>query len=134
MSARDRSGERARKGHRQVKIARFFHNGQERCGVVGGESISEVDWGLRDTLVLAASGHDELVDTGLGTTYDTASVSLLAPLVNGSRIFCIGINYPEHQRESADVFSGDIPSHPIVFMKTATAIAAPGTELLLDHA
>jgi len=42
---------------------------------------------------------------------------LLAPVV-ASNVFCIGLNYREHARESGM----DLPEHPVVFMKPVTSI------------
>ncbi|MGK5092962.1 fumarylacetoacetate hydrolase family protein [Deltaproteobacteria bacterium TL4] len=38
------------------------------------------------------------------------------------RIFCIGMNYAEHVRE----LSNTVPKTPVVFMKSATCLVAPG--------
>jgi 2-keto-4-pentenoate hydratase/2-oxohepta-3-ene-1,7-dioic acid hydratase in catechol pathway len=42
-----------------------------------------------------------------------------------SRIFCIGRNYTEHVRELANV----VPQKPVVFIKPATCLVAPGGEI-----
>lgn len=52
--------------------------------------------------------------------------ALLAPLVPVN-IFCIGLNYGEHARETGAA----LPEHPVVFMKPTTAITHPGSVIAL---
>ncbi len=52
--------------------------------------------------------------------------SLLAPL-QPVNIFCIGLNYGEHARETGAA----LPEHPVVFMKPTTAITHPGATIAL---
>nr|QKY82453.1 Putative 3-formylpyruvate hydrolase [Arthrobacter sp. IN13] len=106
-----------------MKIARYLSDGADRTGVVEGDVIREIHWSLRDLLVLAARGHEggNQPFTGHETTVD--EVTFLPPAVAGSRVFCAGINYLEHQRESADVFVAQIPEEPIVFLKDISALA-----------
>ncbi len=46
---------------------------------------------------------------------------LLAP-ITPVNIFCIGLNYREHAKES----NSPIPEHPVIFMKPTTAVTNPG--------
>lgn len=52
--------------------------------------------------------------------------ALLAPLPP-SNIFCIGLNYREHAKES----NSPIPQDPVLFMKPTTAVANPGDPIRL---
>jgi len=54
-------------------------------------------------------------------------VTLLAPLERPQRIFGIGLNYREHAAESKMV----VQSVPTVFMKLASSITGPDTDVLL---
>lgn len=109
-----------------MKIVKFAHHGAVHTGIVDG-----------DTVRVVAETLDELVagftPTPTDLTIPLDSVELLAPLTSDCRgILCVGINYVEHQRESADTFSATIPEHPVVFFKTPSAVAAPHAPLLLD--
>ncbi|MFN4244263.1 MAG: fumarylacetoacetate hydrolase family protein [Tepidisphaerales bacterium] len=53
---------------------------------------------------------------------------LLAP-VEPPAIFCIGLNYREHARETGAA----IPTHPVVFMKQPGAIQHPGEPIILPR-
>jgi acylpyruvate hydrolase len=115
-----------------MKLVRYLHGGREFCGIANADYVRSIDWTLRDALVLAAAGRDDLCEYGAGAPLKLAEVDLLAPITPTSRIFCAGINYHEHQRESADVFVASTPKEPIVFLKTAAAIAAPNADLPLS--
>lgn len=82
-------------------------------------------------------GHDyqqdsaELLD---GKLFDSLSPSgqrvavakLLTP-VSPSNIFCIGLNYMEHARETG----AELPKNPVVFMKPTTAVTHPNETIHL---
>ncbi|HTW47934.1 MAG TPA: fumarylacetoacetate hydrolase family protein [Acidobacteriaceae bacterium] len=53
--------------------------------------------------------------------------TLLAPLLDPPRIFCIGLNYRDHAIES----KMEIPAVPTVFLKLASAIVGPGAPIVL---
>ncbi|MEX2216698.1 MAG: fumarylacetoacetate hydrolase family protein [Phycisphaeraceae bacterium] len=64
---------------------------------------------------------------GLKPTGKTARIArLLAPL-SPVNIFCIGLNYREHAKES----NSPIPENPVVFMKPTTCATNPGDAILL---
>jgi 2-keto-4-pentenoate hydratase/2-oxohepta-3-ene-1,7-dioic acid hydratase in catechol pathway len=56
--------------------------------------------------------------------------TLLAPLPNPGKVFCIGLNYRDHARET----KAQIPGEPIVFSKFSSAIVGPGVPILLPRA
>lgn len=43
-----------------------------------------------------------------------------------ARVFCVGMNYVEHIRE----LKNEIPSQPVIFMKPATSLVAPGSPVI----
>jgi 2-keto-4-pentenoate hydratase/2-oxohepta-3-ene-1,7-dioic acid hydratase in catechol pathway len=56
--------------------------------------------------------------------------TLVAPLPSPGKVFCIGLNYRDHARET----KAQIPSEPIVFSKFASAIVGPQATILLPRA
>ncbi|MDQ2677769.1 MAG: fumarylacetoacetate hydrolase family protein [Actinomycetota bacterium] len=79
---------------------------------------------------------DELVrgatPTPTGRTSPVDPAMLAAPLPESCRgLLCTGINYLAHQEESAAEFSADVPTDPIFFFKTVSAVADPCAELPL---
>ena len=119
-----------------MQFLRYLHNGVERCGVADGgaiREIREVEWGLRDLFVLAATRRLDVLAGAETAVRSPHEVTLLPPLIPTSRVYCIGVNYLEHQIESRDVFIAAPPAAPVVFLKDLSAMAAPGAELQLPE-
>lgn len=98
-----------------------------------GTVTGRVDGEVVDELV---ESIDELVHgvtpTSTGRTHPLAQVELLAPIPESCRgLICTGINYLAHQEESAADFSAEVPTDPIFFFKTVSAVADPYAELPL---
>ena len=96
-----------------MRIIRFVDTGDNVC--LGSELDSGVIELLRGSLFDPA---DPLTPPG-----QTAALppSLLSP-IEPVNIFCIGLNYVEHARESG----AEIPKHPVLFMKSIGALNHPG--------
>jgi 2-keto-4-pentenoate hydratase/2-oxohepta-3-ene-1,7-dioic acid hydratase in catechol pathway len=110
-----------------VKVAKFRHHGIIRTGVVTGDTVQVVQESL-DEIVAGATPTPTLRALSL------AEVELMAPLTSDCRgLLCTGINYVDHQQESAETFVAELPEHPIVFFKTPSAVACPGASLALDE-
>lgn len=118
-----------------MRIARFVNNRASAVGIVEGSEIVEVDVEIDSLLVDAAAGNLVVPSTSGLPRFPLDDVTLLPPLEPGvGRIFCVGINYLEHQRESADTFVADVPTKPIVFLKDESSIASPFDVLTLPRA
>ena len=83
--------------------------------VRGGEVVAFGSGTVRDRLI---SGDRTSAD---GETYPLDAVTLLDPLPRPRAIFCIGLNYAEHARESGK----ELPKKPIVFLKLPTSSVPP---------
>jgi 2-keto-4-pentenoate hydratase/2-oxohepta-3-ene-1,7-dioic acid hydratase in catechol pathway len=59
--------------------------------------------------------------------YPLGNVKIHAPLSNPPRIFCIGLNYRDHAKESGM----EIPKFPVVFFKLTPSIVGPGDAIVL---
>lgn len=55
------------------------------------------------------------------------STRLGAPVANPSKIICIGLNYIDHARET----NAKIPTEPILFYKSTTALVGPNDDLVI---
>ncbi|TQS43178.1 fumarylacetoacetate hydrolase family protein [Cryptosporangium phraense] len=109
-----------------MRIAKFRSGGVVRTGLVTGDEIQPLHHSL-DELVGGATPEP------LGGRIPLTAVELLAPLTVDCRgLLCCGINYVEHQRESAEAFVKDVPEYPILFFKTPAAVADPFAALDLD--
>lgn len=58
-------------------------------------------------------------------SYLLAEATLLSPVVNPSKIICIGLNYSDHAAESGR----DAPERPLMFAKFANAITDPDSKI-----
>nr|VFK63770.1 MAG: 2-keto-4-pentenoate hydratase/2-oxohepta-3-ene-1,7-dioic acid hydratase (catechol pathway) [Candidatus Kentron sp. TUN] len=67
------------------------------------------------------------IPNGLNTTARRTKVKKLLAPVSPVNIYCIGLNYQEHARETGS----DLPEYPIIFMKPTTAVIAPGDPIPL---
>ncbi|CAN3130579.1 fumarylacetoacetate hydrolase family protein [Mycobacterium sp. smrl_JER01] len=116
-----------------MQLVQFVHQGATRCGYLDGNgndaNVVGVDWSLRDALVLLGAGQGERITEARAGRVKLSEVVLLPPVTSSSRIFCIGINYLDHQQESMDVFLSTVPKAPVVFMKDLSTIAGPFDQL-----
>ncbi len=73
---------------------------------------------------LQGSLYDGLTSTG----QTVVAAKILAPL-EPAAILCIGLNYRKHAEEGKQA----LPPHPVLFMKTATAVQNPGDPIVLPR-
>jgi 2-keto-4-pentenoate hydratase/2-oxohepta-3-ene-1,7-dioic acid hydratase in catechol pathway len=97
-----------------VRIVRFEQQGAPQWGVLDAGDV-----------VHAASG-EPFVDLRPGEAVGPlGEVRLLAPAVPRT-IVCVGRNYMEHAAE----FGNPVPEQPLLFLKPAGAVIAPGEEIV----
>jgi 2-keto-4-pentenoate hydratase/2-oxohepta-3-ene-1,7-dioic acid hydratase in catechol pathway len=110
-----------------MKLVSFKHkDGTVRGGVLQNGSVHPLlPTGFDDVLAYIASGAKE--PSLEKTVLPLAEVTLVAPLQHPPRIFGIGLNYREHAAEAKMV----VQSVPTVFMKLASSITGPDSDVLL---
>ncbi len=115
-------------------LSRYSLNGQQCVGAVAESRVRELDFGIRDALVLAAAGCTDAIEQGLnGRIHEITDVTLLAPVADTLRgVICVGSNYLEHQPDSADALVAEAATKPVIFLKSASAVAPPNAELELS--
>ncbi len=85
---------------------------------------------MTDILALGRDGlRRAAVAVAAGKPIDPATVRLLPPVPRPEKIFCIGLNYADHARETGR----EPPAEPIVFSKFVTALAAHGQPIVLPR-
>jgi 2-keto-4-pentenoate hydratase/2-oxohepta-3-ene-1,7-dioic acid hydratase in catechol pathway len=110
-----------------MKFVSFRHqDGPIRGGILNGADVHPLPQSSDDDVLV----HIQSAIANLA--FDCASlpledVTLLAPLQRPPRIFGIGLNYREHAAESKMA----VQSVPTVFMKLASSITGPDTDVLL---
>ncbi len=110
-----------------MKFVSFKHkDDQIHGGVLLGNQVRPLtDSGADSVLAHIASGAAE--PDFAGEPLRLEDVTLVAPLQRPPRIFGIGLNYREHAAES----KMKVQSVPTVFMKLASSITGPDTDVLL---
>lgn len=71
----------------------------------------------------------------IGAVHDLNEVTLDAPLPRTRKnIFCLGLNYVEHAKESASARGREasLPEYPVIFTKAPTTINRPDGQLVID--
>ena len=58
-----------------------------------------------------------------------SDVRLGSPLARPSKLVCIGLNYRDHAEETG----AKIPTEPVIFMKSTTAIIGPNDDILIPR-
>ncbi len=116
-----------------MRLVRFSADGKDwRFGAESGASVVPLPYS--DVIGLIRDGEDglerarELVRAaGDDVAIPRDRVRLGAPIVNPSKIVCIGLNYRDHAAES----KMQVPAAPVLFAKYATAIAGPEDPILI---
>jgi 2-keto-4-pentenoate hydratase/2-oxohepta-3-ene-1,7-dioic acid hydratase in catechol pathway len=120
-----------------MRLVTFLHHNHPTLGIVHAEAVMPVP-GL-SMLDLIAAGQDTLADLNAlhRTAVALAGAQLLAPIPNPRRnIFCVGLNYAEHAKESAEARGREakIPKVPVFFTKATHAVNGPYGDIPFDPA
>lgn len=108
-----------------MKLVRFGEPGQERPGVIDQQGdvrdVSErvADWTgeALDPAWLAAFSRTDIASF----PRVKANVRLGPPVAMPGKMICIGLNYADHAAETGF----ELPSEPLVFLKSPTALSGP---------
>jgi len=114
-----------------MKLIRYGAEGQEKPGVIIDEKYYDVSHLVNDYDEKFFSGNaieelKEKIAAG-GLTEVDQNVRLGAPLARPSKIVCVGLNYKDHAEET----NMPIPSEPILFFKSTSALVGPNDDLII---
>jgi 2-keto-4-pentenoate hydratase/2-oxohepta-3-ene-1,7-dioic acid hydratase in catechol pathway len=115
-----------------MKLFRFGEPGKEKPGVLIGEKRYDVSSVFADYNE-AFFENNELEKLQLSFAGDVAypevdiAVRLGSPVARPSKIICIGLNYVDHCIET----NAPIPTEPIIFFKSTTALCGPNDNLVI---
>jgi 2-keto-4-pentenoate hydratase/2-oxohepta-3-ene-1,7-dioic acid hydratase in catechol pathway len=115
-----------------MRFVTFAVDGKSRPGVLSGQTVSDLSTaGYVSLLDFIESGPEgrtaaEKLAAG-GGGYPLDNVKLLAPIPRPRKLICVGLNYRDHAAET----NSEIPSVPTIFNKFATAVIAPGDNIVL---
>ncbi|MCB9445007.1 MAG: fumarylacetoacetate hydrolase family protein [Ardenticatenaceae bacterium] len=117
-----------------MKLITYQHNDRTRIGVVVDEAVVDLTAVSPTLLSLIKQGPAGLqrakaaIDTAK-PTIPLAEVELLAPIPMPDRnVMCLGWNYAEHAKESAETKGlqiKELPQYPIIFTKATTSVNGP---------
>lgn len=102
-----------------MKWIRFKRNGEVSFGIVSGQKIQKV------------SGHPLDGYEPEDIFYGLDEITTLAPF-ESSKIIGVGLNYRDHIFElERKGLPSALPKEPVLFFKSATSLAAPGSPIFL---
>lgn len=117
-----------------MKLIRFGEAGKEKPGILQNGNILSIEkFGQDyDTDFLNNDGLESLKswlhsNASHCPIIDTSKTRLGPPIKSVSKIICVGLNYRSHAAES----DMEIPSEPVLFFKSTTAIIGPNDPVML---
>ncbi len=118
-----------------MRLSTFNYQNKPTLGIVRAEGIVPVP-GLT-MLAVIERGDAALADLRANAqpALPLATTDLLAPLPTPRRnVMCLGLNYAEHVKESAEARGREtkIPTHPVFFTKATTAVNGPYASIPFD--
>lgn len=123
-----------------MKLVTYLHNGQTLVGAVHSDGIVDLSSIVPDMLSLIGGGS-LLLDRVRERLESEAPaipierVTLLAPIPNPRRnVVCLGLNYAEHAKESAEARGREYKQqqHPVFFTKATHTINRPDGVIPFD--
>lgn len=118
-----------------MKLLRFGAAGQEKPGVMVGDSIYDISsFGEDYNEQFFENNGLERLQEFLNKSWKTLPVveentRLGAPIARPSKIICIGLNYCDHAKET----NATVPVEPIVFFKATSAIVGPNDDVTIPR-
>lgn len=104
----------------RVKLASYVHRNAACYGIVEGDAVVDLSRriGARYPDIRTLIAHDGFAEAreaaeGQAPDIQIAAVKLLPPIPNPGKIFCIGLNYEDHRKET----KRDKTEEPAVFVR-----------------
>ena len=117
-----------------MKLIRFGKPGSEKPGVQldNGKKIDVSAFGLDYDEVFFGSEGPKRLREWLSLSQENCPkindyLRLGPPICRPSKIVCVGLNYAKHAQESGM----EVPSEPVLFFKSSSAIVGPYDEVIL---
>jgi 2-keto-4-pentenoate hydratase/2-oxohepta-3-ene-1,7-dioic acid hydratase in catechol pathway len=117
-----------------MRLVTYQSDSGPRLGVVRGENVVAVP-DLDMFGLIEAGEQDRRIRAITGPALPINSLTLLAPIAAPRRnIFCLGLNYAEHARESARArgVPAKLPEIPVFFTKATLTINGPYAAIPFD--
>jgi 2-keto-4-pentenoate hydratase/2-oxohepta-3-ene-1,7-dioic acid hydratase in catechol pathway len=112
-----------------MKLVSFTHHGKAGFGRVDGDDVIDLSSAVLPDLKAALAEGLSLLPAS-GPRLSLSAVTLLPPIPNPDKIFCIGINYVDHRAETGRAAS----DYPTIFTRFADTQVADGHPLIRPRA
>ena len=127
-----------------MKLVTYTTGSEPRLGAIRGDQVIDLAAAsggqLPDNMVAFLQHGEAAMDLARelsastpaqgATTTPLGDVTLLAPVLNPSKVIAIGLNYMDHCRETGTT----PPTSPVIFTKFSTSIVGPGATIHWDPA
>ena len=116
-----------------MKLIRFGEPGKEKIGVqIADENYDVSDFGEDYNESFFESNGISRLRKYINANFESLTTvppgtRLGVPFARPSKIVCIGLNYKDHAEETGAA----IPSEPIIFMKSTTALVGPNDNVMI---
>ena len=115
-----------------MKLIRFGVAGNEKPGLIIGDKHVDVSSFVKDYNedFFQQDGLKKLTDflkTNPVLPEINKNIRLGSPVARPSKIVCIGLNYKDHAKETGAA----IPTEPILFLKSTTALTGPNDNIII---
>ena len=120
-----------------MRLVTFQDNGNERLGVLAGDSVVDLSKAApdlpRNLTALIRAGKDSFAAAERAAKSAPAAaripltrVKLLPPVTRPGKIICLGLNYADHATEGGHAK----PTYPSFFMRAASSLTAQGEPIV----
>jgi len=110
-----------------MKFVCYEMDGDTRAGRVDEDGqVTQIFGGHRDCTKLAVAAQDVLAMADAPDGH-LSELRLCPPVLHPEKVIALGRNYAAHAKEGG----ASVPSHPMLFNKTATSLLAPGGEIVI---
>jgi 2,4-diketo-3-deoxy-L-fuconate hydrolase len=114
-----------------MKLIRYGQAGKEKPGVMINNVRFDVSGFVQDynEQFFENNGLANLAEFVRNTTLKVVEddVRLGSPIARPSKIVCVGLNYADHAKET----NAQVPSEPIIFMKSTTSLVGPNDAIMM---
>jgi acylpyruvate hydrolase len=114
-----------------MRYTSFLHEGKQTLGVRLGDRIQIIgNESLEDLLSRGVDLEKYGRDAAKGAVVDAENLTFLPPLIKPGKIFCVGLNYADHTKESPY----DQPDYPTIFPRYHTSLIAHDAPMIRPKA
>jgi 2,4-diketo-3-deoxy-L-fuconate hydrolase len=116
-----------------MKLIRFGNPGKEKPGIIINDAYYDISSFTEDynEQFFETNGLQRLekyvAENKSSLKKLSADARIGSPIARPSKIVCIGLNYADHAKETG----ATIPSEPVIFMKSTTALCGPYDNVII---